>query len=118
MIAIAIASLGLFGLAAFTAEQRTKEIGIRKAMGASNFKIMLLLSAEFAKYVVIAFVLSVVPSYYFISDWLEGFVYKVDISISVFILSGLMALIIALLTVSYQSIKASSVSPTESLRYE
>lgn len=118
VIAIAIACLGLFGLAAFTAEQRTKEIGIRKAMGASNFKIMLLLSTEFAKYVVIAFALSIVPSYYFISNWLEGFVYKVDISISVFILSGLMALIIALLTVSYQSIKASSVSPTESLRYE
>ena len=117
VIAIAIASLGLFGLAAFTAEQRTKEIGIRKAMGASNFKIMLLLSSEFTKYVIIAFALSVVPSYYFISNWLEGFVYKVDISISVFIVSGVMALIVALLTVSYQSIKASSVSPTESLRY-
>jgi len=118
VIAIVIASLGLFGLAAYTAEQRTKEIGIRKAMGASNFKIMVLLSTEFTKYVVIAFILSVIPSYYFISDWLEGFVYKVDISISVFILSGIMALIISLLTVSYQSIKASSVSPTESLRYE
>ena len=117
LIAIAIASLGLFGLAAFTAEQRTKEIGIRKAMGASNFNIMLLLSTEFTKYVVIAFALSVVPSYYFISNWLEGFVYKVDISISVFILSGVMALIVALFTVSYQSIKASCVNPTESLRY-
>ncbi len=118
VIAIAISALGLFGLAAFTAEQRTKEIGIRKAMGASNFKIVLLLSKEFAKYVIIAFGLSVIPSYYFISDWLQGFVYRVDISIGVFILSGFMALVIALLTVSYQSIKASSVSPTESLRYE
>jgi putative ABC transport system permease protein len=117
-IAIAIAALGLFGLAAFTAEQRTKEIGIRKAMGASNLIIILLLSKEFAKYVVIAFILSIAPSYFFINDWLEGFVYRVDISVGIFILSGLMALVIALLTVSYQSIKASSVSPTESLRYE
>jgi putative ABC transport system permease protein len=117
-LAIFIACLGLFGLAAFTAEQRTKEIGIRKAMGATSFNIVRLLSTEFVKFIVIAFALSIYPAYYFISGWLENFAYRIDINWWVFLLSGAMALVIALLTVSIQSVKASRLNPATTLRYE
>ena len=117
-LAIFIACLGLFGLTAFTAEQRTKEIGIRKAMGASSFTIVRLLSTEFVKFIIIAFVLSIYPAYYFISGWLENFAYRIDINWWVFLLSGTLALIIALFTVSIQSIKASRLDPATTLRYE
>lgn len=117
-LAIFIACLGLFGLAAFTAEQRTKEIGIRKAMGASSFTIVKLLSSEFVKFILIAFVISIYPAYYFISGWLENFAYRIEISWWIFGLSGFMALLVALLTVSFQSIKASRLDPATTLRYE
>lgn len=117
-LAIFIACLGLFGLAAFTAEQRTKEIGIRKAMGASSFTIVRLLSSEFVKFILIAFVISIYPAYYFISGWLENFVYRINISWWVFLLSGFLALFIALFTVSFQSVKASRLNPANTLRYE
>ncbi len=118
ILAILIACLGLFGLAAFTAEQRTKEIGIRKAMGASGMIIARLMSTEFLKYILIAFVLSIFPAWYFINNWLENFAYRIDISIWVFLTSGFAALIIALLTVSYQAIKAARINPATTLRYE
>ncbi|HLF33898.1 MAG TPA: FtsX-like permease family protein, partial [Cyclobacteriaceae bacterium] len=118
ILAIFIACLGLFGLASYTAEQRTREIGIRKAMGASAISIVGLLSTEFIKYIGLAFVLSVVPASYFISGWLENFVYRVDIDYLIFILSGLISLIIAVTTVSYQSIKAARINPADTLRYE
>jgi len=118
LLALTIASLGLFGLASFTAEQRTKEIGIRKVMGATVLGLMGVLSLEFVKYIGIAFVISVYPAYYFVSKWLENFVYRVDVSIWTFVLSGLFALIIAVLTVSFQSFKAARVSPSKTLRYE
>ena len=117
-LAIFISCLGLFGLAAFTAEQRTKEIGIRKSMGATVFNIMGILSIEFIKFIGIAFLLAIYPAYYFISGWLENFVYRVDISIWTFILSGFLALVIAVLTVSYQSFRAARVNPADTLRYE
>lgn len=117
-LAIFIACLGLFGLAAFTAEQRTREIGIRKAMGASSASIVRLLSGEFLKFVIIAFVLSVLPAYFLIAKWLENFAYRVEINYWVFALSGLLALVIALLTVSIQSVKASRLNPATTLRYE
>jgi putative ABC transport system permease protein len=117
-LALFIASLGLFGLASYTAEQRTKEIGIRKVMGATVPGLMGVLSMEFVKYVGIAFVISVYPAYYFISKWLENFVYRIDISIWTFILSGLFALVIAVFTVSFQSFKTARVSPARTLRYE
>jgi putative ABC transport system permease protein len=117
-LAILIACLGLFGLAAFTAEQRTREIGIRKAMGASSASIVRLLSSEFIKYVVIAFLFAIVPAWYFIYKWLQNFVYRVDINYIIFLASGLGALIIALFTVSYQSIKAARINPAETLRCE
>ena len=117
-LTIFIACLGLFGLAAFAAEQRTKEIGIRKAMGATGFSVVTLLSTEFAKYVGIAFVISLIPAYYFIEQWLSGFHYRVSWGAEIFILGGLLALVVALLTVSFQSIKTSRLNPADTLRYE
>ena len=117
-LAIFIACLGLFGLAAFTAEQRTKEVGIRKAMGASSFNIVRLLSSEFIKFVGIAFVVSIYPAYYVISEWLGNFAYRIGISWWVFALSGILALVVALLTVSFQSFKAARLNPANTLRYE
>lgn len=118
VLAIVIACLGLFGLAAFTAEQRTKEIGIRKTMGASGFIIARLMSMEFIKYILIAFLVAVFPAYYFISGWLENFAYRININWWVFGISGLVAVVIALLTVSYQAIKAARINPAITLRYE
>lgn len=118
VLAIFIASLGLFGLAAYTAEQRTKEIGVRKVMGATVMGIMRILSMEFVKYIGIAFIIAIYPAYYFISKWLENFAYRVDISIGTFILGGLLALVVAVLTVSYQSWKAARMNPANTLRYE
>ena len=117
-LAIFIASLGLFALAAFTSEQRTKEIGIRKAMGASVFGLTVLLSKEFTKLVVIAFVPAAIGGWYVSRQWLSGFAYRVDVDPVILIISGLSAIVIAWLTVSYQSIKTASTNPVESLRYE
>ncbi|MEM7107655.1 MAG: ABC transporter permease [Bacteroidota bacterium] len=118
VIAIFIASLGLFGLAAFLAEQRTKEIGVRKVMGATIWSVTALMSKEFVKFVIIAFVLAVYPAYYAMDSWLDDFVNRIDIPIWVFLVSGVSALCIAWLTVSYQSLKAARVNPVNSLRYE
>jgi putative ABC transport system permease protein len=117
-IAIFIACLGLFGMAAFIAEQRTKEVGIRKALGASELGISALLSKEFIKYVVFAMLISIYPAYYIMSEWLESFAYRIDISPFVFLISGLVALAIAIITVSYQAIRAAKVNPVDSLKYE
>ncbi len=117
-VAIFIACLGLFGLAAFMAEQRTKEIGIRKVMGASMWGVTSLMSKEFVKLVLIAFVLAVYPAYYVMSQWLDDFANRVSIEVWVFLASGFAALFIAWITVSYQSFKAAKVNPVESLRYE
>ncbi|HEY5917061.1 MAG TPA: ABC transporter permease, partial [Chryseolinea sp.] len=117
-LAIFIASLGLFALAAFTSEQRTKEIGIRKAMGASVFGLTVLLSKEFTKLVIIAFVPAAVAGWYVSHQWLEGFAYRIPVDPLILILSGLAAIVIAWLTVSYQSIKTASTNPVDSLRYE
>jgi len=118
VVAIFIACLGLFGLAAFMAEQRTKEIGVRKVMGASIFGITTLMSKEFAKLVLIAFVLAIFPAYYVMDQWLNDFANRVDIDIWVFVISGVSAFVIAWLTVSYQSLKAARINPVKSLRYE
>ncbi|MBL6449543.1 ABC transporter permease [Fulvivirga sp. 29W222] len=118
IIAIFIACLGLFGLAAFMAEQRTKEIGIRKVMGASVWSVTSLMSKEFAKLVIIAFVLAIYPAYYAMDQWLNGFANRVEISMWIFLISGMVAFLIAWLTVSYQSLKAAKVNPVKSLRYE
>ncbi len=117
-LAIFIACLGLFALAAFTSEQRTKEIGIRKSMGASVFSLTLLLSKEFTRLVIFAFIPASVLAWYVSNAWLQGFAYRIDISPMVFALSGLAAIVIAWLTVSYQSVKAAGANPVDSLRYE
>jgi putative ABC transport system permease protein len=117
-IAIFIACLGLFGLAFFTAEQYTKEIGIRKVLGASVFGIFIRLSRGYIKWVILANLIAWPLTYYFVDKWLQRFAYRVNLSIWIFILSGLTILVIALLTVSYQSIKAATANPVNSLRYE
>ena len=117
-LAIFIACLGLFALAAFTAEQRTKEIGLRKALGASPIGLVILLSKEFTKLVIIAFIPAAVAAWFIVNNWLSGFEYRVDINPWIFIGSGLVAIFIAWLTVSYQSIKAAATNPVNSLRYE
>jgi putative ABC transport system permease protein len=117
-IAIGVACLGLFGLATFTAQQRTKEIGVRKVLGASVPTIVLLLSREFTKLVIIAFLIATPLSYVLIGKWLENFASRIGISWDIFIIAGVGVLLIALLTVSYQSIKAALANPVKSLRSE
>jgi putative ABC transport system permease protein len=118
LLAISVACLGLFGLAAFTAEQRTKEIGIRKVLGASVAGILSLLSKDFVKLVVIANIIAWPMAYFAMSKWLQDFAYRIDIGWWVFALASGVALLIALLTVSTQAIKAALANPVEALRYE
>ncbi|MEX0608199.1 MAG: FtsX-like permease family protein, partial [Balneolaceae bacterium] len=117
-IAIFVACLGLYGLAAFAAERRTKEIGIRKVLGASVADIVRLLSKDFVKLVIIGFIIAIPIAWYAMNIWLADFAYRIELGPGVFILSGSAALIIALLTVSWQSIKAAVVNPVESLKSE
>ena len=117
-LAILIACLGLFGLASFTAEQRTKEIGIRKALGASVSEIIFLLSKEFTRWVLVANIIAWPLAYFAMNRWLQNFAYRINIGIGTFILAALLALVIALLTVGYQAIKAARANPVEALRYE
>jgi ABC-type antimicrobial peptide transport system permease subunit len=117
-LAIFISCLGLFGLASYTAEQRTKEIGIRKVLGASVSNIWALLSKDFVGLVVLACLIAAPIAWYFLSGWLENYEYRTTISLSVFALAGVAALLITLLTVSYQAIKAALANPVKSLRDE
>ena len=113
-----MACLGLFGLVSYTTEQRTKEIGVRKVMGASVPGIWMLLSKDFLRLVAVAFVVAAPLAYFAMTRWLEEFAYRVDISWPIFLMAGLAALGIALATVSYQAIKAALGNPVDSLRYE
>lgn len=117
-MAIFIACLGLIGLAAYTAEQRTKEIGIRKVMGASVPNLINMLNMEFIKLVVIALFISVPLAWYFMHNWLDSFVYKTEIGIWPFIFAAVLALVITVLTVGYQSFKAALANPVNSLKTE
>jgi putative ABC transport system permease protein len=118
IITILVACLGLFGLAAFLAEQRTKEIGIRKVLGASTSSLMFMLSREFLKWIIISNIIAWPLAYYFMNKWLEDFAYRINMNVWIFILSGSVALLIALATISFQAIKAAIANPVESLRYE
>jgi putative ABC transport system permease protein len=118
VLALYIACLGLFGLASFTVVQRTKEIGMRKVLGASVSGIIVILSKEYVKWVALANVFAWPLAFYFLQRWLAGFAYHIDLSVFAFIVSGALALGIALLTVSVQTIKAATANPVESLRYE
>ena len=117
-LAIFIACLGLFGLTAFTAEQRTKEIGIRKVLGASVGSIIFLLSKEFGKLIIIAFTLAAPISWYAVNWWLKNYTFKVEISFMVYFLSGLGAFVVAWITMSFQSFKAAASDPVKSLKSE
>ena len=117
-LTILIACLGLFGLVAFTAAQRTKEIGIRKVLGASVAHIVALLSKDFLKWVLIAFLVAVPIAYYAMSKWLENFAYRTAIGIETFLIGGALLLLVALVTVSYQAVRAALADPVQSLRYE
>ena len=118
LLAIFIGCLGLFGLAAFISEQRTKEIGIRKVLGASIFSIIRLLSTEFIILVVMANIIAWPAAYFIMNQWLQEFAYKTSLSIRTFLAAGMTALIIALLTISYQSVKAALADPVKSIKYE
>jgi putative ABC transport system permease protein len=117
-LAIFISCLGLLGLVSFTAQQKTKEIGIRKVLGSTVSGIVVFFSRQFLKWVLAANIIAWPMGYYFMNKWLQRFAYRTGIGIDVFIISGAIALVIALLTVSYQSVKAATANPVEALRYE
>ena len=118
ILAIFISSLGLYGLSAFMAEQRVKEIGVRKVLGASLFNIIYLLSANFTKLIIIAIAIAIPLSLWLISSWLNGFAYRTHINWILLLMASSIALLIAWLTVSYESIKAALANPVKSLRSE
>lgn len=117
-LSLLIAYLGVFGLASYLTEQRTKEIGIRKVLGATSTSIVILLSREFTKLVILSNIIAWPVAYYVIHRWLQNFAYRTDLSIGIFLLSGSLAVIITLLSVGYQSVKASLINPASALRYE
>ncbi|HEX6890836.1 MAG TPA: FtsX-like permease family protein, partial [Chryseolinea sp.] len=118
LIAIIICSLGLYGLSSFMAERRLKEIGVRKVMGASVSQIVGMMSKEFVKLVVIAIVIATPVAWYAMNKWLQGFEYKTTLDIFIFTYAGLGAITIALLTISFESLKAANTDPARTLRNE
>lgn len=118
LLALFISSLGLIALASYNTERRTKEIGIRKVLGASVQSIMIMLSKDFIKLVVIAIFIAIPSAWYTINKWLEGFAYRIQLSWWMFFIAGLAVILIALVTVSYQSIKTALMDPVKSLRSE
>ncbi|HMC86664.1 MAG TPA: FtsX-like permease family protein, partial [Chitinophagaceae bacterium] len=118
VFAIFIACLGLFGLVTYAAEQRIKEIGVRKVLGASVSEIVAMISKDFIKLVLIAFVIAFPTGWWMMNKWLESFAYRINISWWVFAVAGLLTLAIALITVSLQAIKAALANPVKSLRSE
>ena len=118
IIAISIASSGLFGLITFSASQKTKEIGIRKILGASIGKIMALMVKEFAAMVVVSGLIALPAAYFIMSRWLQGFEYRINVSIEILLISILITSVITVLSVLFQVIKAAIANPADSLRYE
>jgi putative ABC transport system permease protein len=117
-LAIIIACLGLFALTAFTAEQRTKEIGIRKVLGASVRSVVIMLSKDFSKLVLIAFILSAPLAWFAVNWWLEGYSYKAPVNIFVYLAAGLIAFTIAVITMGYHALRAANTDPVKSLKSE
>lgn len=118
LVAVFVACLGLLGLTSFTAERRTKEIGIRKVLGSSVGEIVVLLSKELTLLVLLANLIAWPVAWYVLREWLQGFAYRTEIHLSNFVLGGVIALVIALLTVTWQALKAALIDPAEALRYE
>jgi ABC-type antimicrobial peptide transport system permease subunit len=117
-IAILIGCLGLYGLVAFAAAQRTKEVGIRKVLGASLTDIVLLFSKEFVLLIIVAFLLAAPIAYYVMNNWLRSFAYQVNIGANIFVISIVSSFVIAACTIAYQAIKAAVANPVKSLRTE
>jgi len=118
ILAIIIACLGLFGLASYATERRIKEIGVRKVLGSTVGQIVLLLSKDFSKLVLISNILAWPIAWYAMNKWLQNFAYKTQINIWLFVISGVIAFLIALITVSFRTIKAANANPVEALKYE
>jgi putative ABC transport system permease protein len=118
LLAILISCLGLIGLSSFMTQRRTKEIGIRKINGAKSVEIFSLLSKEYILWVMISIIIACPVAWFAMNKWLQNFAYRINISLWIFLLAGFLALLIALLTVSWQSYKAASKNPVEALRYE
>ena len=118
MLAIFISCLGLLGLASYSTMQRTKEIGIRKVMGASISSIINLLSKDFLKLVFISFVIAAPVAWLFMHQWLENFAYRINISWWIFVVAGITALFTALFTISFQAVRVAVANPVKSLRTE
>jgi putative ABC transport system permease protein len=116
VIALVISCLGLYGLSVYVAERRTKEIGIRKVVGASVASIIGLLSKDYVKLIIVSFVISIPIGYYFMNEWLESFAYRIDPGVAVFLTSGLVSFCIAWLTISFESFRAANRNPVETLR--
>jgi len=117
-LAVLIGCLGLFGLSSYSAEQRTKETGIRKVLGATTSNVTLLLVREFTKWVLLAALIAWPVGYYIMNTWLQNFAYRIRLGVDTFVLSALLALAIAILTVTYQAVKAAVANPVDSLKYE
>lgn len=118
ILAVIIASLGLFGLSAFSIRQRVREIGIRKVLGASSGSITAMLSAQFLKLVTISVLIAIPVTWYAMHRWLQEFAYRIEIQWWVFVLAGALALTVAFITVSFQTVKAALTNPVKSLRSE
>jgi putative ABC transport system permease protein len=118
LLAILVCCLGLFGLAALSAQRRTKEIGVRKVLGASVGQIVMMFSTEFIALVAFASFIAWPLAYYMLNDWLANFSFRIGLDVSVFVLSSLLAIVIALITVSYQAWKAAQTNPIDALKYE
>jgi len=117
-LSILVACLGLFGLAAYTVEDKTKEIGIRKTLGASIPRILVLLTKEFVKWVTISIFIAFPISYYLMDNWLQNFAYHINLGLAPFILAAIVSLMISIITVSIQVVKAALKNPIDTLRYE
>ncbi len=118
ILAIIVACLGLFGLATFSVEQRTKEIGVRKVLGINTTQILVLLSREFMLLIFVAFLIATPVAYWSLNEWLSGFAYRIEMVWWPFILAGVITFLIALITVAYHALKASLINPVETLKYE
>lgn len=118
VLSILIGSLGLFGLSAISVERRIKEVGVRKVLGASISQILVILSSHFAWLILISFLIAAPATYYFLYQWLENFAFRVDINPLIFLLGGFLAFAIAMLTISFHTLRAANTNPVRSLRYE
>ena len=118
VLSILIGALGLFGLSAITVERRIKEVGVRKVLGASIPQILMILSGHFARLILISFLIATPVTYYFLGEWLENFAFRVDINPAIFLLGGFLAFAIAMLTISYHTLRAANSNPVKSLKYE